>query len=145
MKYYSPSKCTFYDSVFKEVYISNGNWPDDLVEVGEQLYEEVVIKKPKSGYCLVTDENGKPSLKFSEELVVSEDILREISWRDRELTLADFEINKILDEDFVDSDRERSWRNYRKELRNWPDNPDFPDELKRPKQPVEKTNEIKYC
>ena len=58
----------------------------------------------------------------------------ERQWRDSELAKADIEINKATDS--ANYPLEKSWRNYRIELRDWPENPDFPSKLYRPTREV---------
>ena len=60
--------------------------------------------------------------------------MSERNWRDTELTAADEIINKI--EDFQIEGDSRPWRQYRAELRNWPQSQDFPDSTMRPVRPA---------
>ena len=55
-------------------------------------------------------------------------------WRNNELAKADIEINKAVDS--ANYSLEKSWRNYRQALRDWPEHPDFPDATKRPASPT---------
>ncbi len=54
----------------------------------------------------------------------------ERAWRDSELVVSDIEIYKA--EDDLGAFDATDWRDYRKALRDWPTNPDFPDSTKRP-------------
>jgi len=61
--------------------------------------------------------------------------LMERVWRDGELLLADIELNKIQDGETDARIAESQWREYRKALRAWPANKDFPNKDKRPLSP----------
>lgn len=57
--------------------------------------------------------------------------VQERIWRNAELARADVQINKAED---VGGDA-RPWREYRVALRNWPENPNFPNSNHRPVTP----------
>ncbi|MDP9653637.1 UNVERIFIED_ORG: hypothetical protein J2W87_001546 [Pseudomonas putida] len=59
----------------------------------------------------------------------------ERSWRDHELTVADVELLKAEDGDPASKGTPTEWRQYRVDLRNWPESPDFPDSGVRPVRP----------
>jgi len=54
-------------------------------------------------------------------------------WRDAELSRADIELNKVQDGCGVGT--VTAWRQYRVELRNWPEHLQFPAQEYRPKAP----------
>jgi len=57
----------------------------------------------------------------------------ERAWRNAELERADIELNKV--QDGMGTGTVTAWREYRCNLRNWPENQDFPDSSKRPVAP----------
>ena len=57
-------------------------------------------------------------------------------WRDQELTVADVELLKAEDGDPAFVSTPAQWRQYRVDLRNWPQSPDFPDSTLRPVRPT---------
>lgn len=59
----------------------------------------------------------------------------ERSWRDHELTVADVELLKAEDGDPASKGTPTEWRQYRVDLRNWPQSPAFPDSAMRPVRP----------
>ncbi|EPZ9322162.1 DUF4376 domain-containing protein [Salmonella enterica] len=61
MYYYSPSVNTFYPSELKEDYVSAGSFPDDIVEVSDEVYLEFTAKEPPPGRVLMADANNLPS------------------------------------------------------------------------------------
>lgn len=54
-------------------------------------------------------------------------------WRNIELSRADIELNKV--QDGVGTGTVTVWRQYRVDLRNWPESPLFPDSKCRPASP----------
>ena len=57
----------------------------------------------------------------------------ERAWRNAELSRADIELNKVQDGMGIGS--VAAWRQYRVDLRNWPENPEFPNSMARPVAP----------
>lgn len=72
-------------------------------------------------------------IKLNENKVLQIKALHEREWRDNELARSDRELNKVQDGDA--SGTVSSWREYRTLLRDWPENPNFPDSTKRPIAP----------
>jgi hypothetical protein len=66
----------------------------------------------------------KPEVEINLEAI-------ERRWRDKELKFADIEIS-ILEDDHQEA---FLWREYRIQLRNWPESEYFPNENHRPKRP----------
>lgn len=128
--YYSPSKDCVYLEDFKSKYEFNNNWPSDAVKISQKDFEEFFlsdktisnVRKYTNGLFVWGD---RPSIVNDEE--------RE--WRNLELIRADIELNKIQDSDPKAVGSVGDWRLYRKQLRNWPQSPDFPDKYKRPVSP----------
>jgi len=56
-------------------------------------------------------------------------------WRDAELARADVELFKVQDSDPKAVGSVADWRQYRKELRAWPEHEGFPSKANRPKAP----------
>lgn len=61
-------------------------------------------------------------------------IITERAWRDAELRRADIILNKVQD-GMTGFGSVGPWRSYRVELRNWPENPEFPKIENRPVAP----------
>ena len=59
----------------------------------------------------------------------------ERTWRNGELVVADVELLKAEDADPTAVGIPAEWRQYRVQLRSWPESPDFPDSTKRPVRP----------
>ena len=106
------------DSITGEVYA----YDDEQVEEG-WVKEGLVFMTPEE-----VEEHKNPKLTLEQASIL------ERHWRDSELAKADIEINTAVDSDnyFL----EKSWRNYRIVLRDWPENPDFPSKLYRPTREV---------
>ena len=107
--------------------------PNTAVEISVSKYKEL-RQGQLDGKVLSCDEDGNPILV--EKTVTQEEIfLAERSWRDVELDRADEELNKVQDSDPKARGTVSQWRDYRKALRAWPENPDFPEKSLRPKAP----------
>jgi hypothetical protein len=61
--------------------------------------------------------------------------LEELVWRNSQLQIADYELNKVQDSDPKAVGTVGEWRMYRKELRGWPENSKFPNKESRPISP----------
>lgn len=125
-KFFSGSNLSFYDSRDSE-YI-----PSDSVEISTELYL-AVLQGEGNGKQISVDDKGYPIL--IERPVVASDPRSERLWRNLELVLSDIELNKVQDGDKKARSTVSAWRNYRKELRDWPENENFPKEKFRPTSP----------
>lgn len=85
--------------------------PNDLVQMSEQEVYAHLHRQPTA-----------EQLEFAER-----------AWRDTELDRADIELNKV--QDGMGTGTVSQWREYRCNLRNWPESQDFPDSSKRPVAP----------
>ena len=61
---------------------------------------------------------------------------KERSWRNDELVVADVELLKAEDADPASVGTPAQWRQYRVDLRNWPQSQAFPDSTLRPVRPI---------
>lgn len=126
--YYSPSENAFYESSI------NTNIPEDVLEITTSRKKELFVGQSK-GLSIVPGEDGYP---VNEGCAVDIDRNLEIVWRNSELFRADIELLKVQDSDPKAIGTVSQWRDYRKALRTWPENPDFPDKQKRPVSPKHK-------
>lgn len=95
----------------------NASIPESITDIGDwEVYTPTETKPDKS------------QVKEAEKVAA---ISRERGWREEELYFADIKIN-ILEDDGLDASM---WREYRKSLRKWPENKNFPKEKYRPKRP----------
>lgn len=127
--YYSPSKNGFYSSNIHTA----SQIPKDAVEINEQEYKALFAGQ-SGGKVIVKGEDGKPIL--ADAYVDHEGI--EKDWRNAELDRADEELNKVQDADPKAFGTVTQWRQYRKELRAWPEHAEFPNKEFRPKSPDSK-------
>ena len=127
--YYSKESNGFY---LDEIHVKSGI-PKDAKKIPFELYRNLIDEQSK-GKIIIPDENGMPILA---DVASNEDILviKERMWRDSELRRADTELNKVQDADPKAMGSVASWRDYRKALRAWPENKDFPSPALRPKAP----------
>lgn len=127
--YYSSSVKGFFSSDVHSV----EQIPKDSVEISKDLYDELFVGQTK-GKLISSDENGFPFLK--DNPVDYKQIERD--WRDIELKRADNELNKVQDSDPKAIGTVTEWRQYRKDLRAWPENQNFPNKNLRPVSPDNK-------
>lgn len=123
MWYFSKSTNGFYN---KEV--NGSDIPKDVVVVPEHEYLKL------RGKSLSTNLEGFPVILECVDTLDSI-ILQERVWRDGELLRADIEIYKVQDSDSKAKGSISDWRAYRKSLRGWPENKDFPNKDFRPAAP----------
>ncbi|ELW7418187.1 DUF4376 domain-containing protein [Salmonella enterica] len=60
MYYYSPEQNTFYPTDLKKVYIDAGTFPDDVVEVDDDVWLEFAGNPPPEGKQRAAGKNGLP-------------------------------------------------------------------------------------
>ena len=102
--------------------------PEDSVEITEQEYQQL-FEDQTVGKLIVPDSNGYPiAVTVSPTLEDLKAIER--GWRNSELSYADIELNKVQDSDPKAKGTVSDWRNYRKELRAYPDTLDFPQGIR---------------
>ncbi|WP_166220862.1 phage tail protein [Pseudomonas atagonensis] len=131
MRYYSKSTdCTYLDRVHSVM-------PDDVIEISDALYQEV-FANPMLGKVRSVDESGLPILIDPPGLTSEERDKLERSWRDEQ-------INTVLwlrerHRDQLDLNQTPSLTTeqfsglliYIRNLRDWPQSPDFPSAKARP-------------
>lgn len=123
--YYSAAARGFYDDLHE-------NRPEDCVEISQTLHAEL-LEGQSTGLVIVPDKNGRPILDNPPPPTHEELICAARNWRNRELARSDIELLKV--QDGVGTGTVSAWRGYRIALRNWPENPNFPDSTKRPVAP----------
>jgi hypothetical protein len=125
--YFSETTQGFYQDGF------NSNIPEDAVTVSENKYSEL-YNKISNGFKVIVEDGVFSFVKQHDQQ--SEDFeVAERRWRDEQLNYADIELNKVQDSDPNSKGSVTEWRQYRKELRAWPDNKNFPNIDHRPTPP----------
>lgn len=131
--FYSTINDCFYLEELKQSYQASGNWPPDCLEISYEDFSKFSLNNPPKNKVRTFIDNKlcwvdqKPSLEDLES--------NERSWRNFELRVADVELNKVQDGDPKSIGSVSDWRGYRKNLRAWPEHPNFPSEQYRPKSP----------
>lgn len=100
-------------------------------------------KDLKTGQIFAFDDNGSQDKLITKDMVsvsqpaptVDIEQFAERAWRNKELVRSDIELNKVQDSDPKVKGTVSQWRDYRKALRAWPENTDFPNKDKRPLAP----------
>lgn len=133
MYLFSKSTLSFYPKFLLEDYKESGTLPSDVVEVSEEQFNSIMRGKVE-GKVVAANKAGEPILRdFShtkETLAIEERV-----WRDAELKRADVELLRVQDGEPDARGTVGEWRNYRKELRAWPEHADFPNRKSRPVAP----------
>lgn len=131
--YFSAARLGFFLEDLKEIYVKNGSWPVDVVEVSTEVWGIFSGGLPR-GMTVGADSNGHPVLVD----VPPEDedkVNQERAWRDGELNRADVELYKVQDSDPKAVGTVGMWREYRRELRIWPEHTNFTIKESRPVAP----------
>lgn len=128
MWYFDPDSSGFYNSKIHKTI------PEKAIKISEEDYFNFALKSNPENTC-ISISNGK--LVWSQISPPSNEDLQQIerSWRNIELHRADIELYKVQDSDPKSKGSVSEWREYRKALRSWPENPNFPNKEFRPKAP----------
>ncbi|WP_192034284.1 tail fiber assembly protein [Pantoea agglomerans] len=59
--YYSATNKGFYDDTLKERYEASGTWPDDALQITDELYRSL-MKGQQQGKVIGPDSHGRPTL-----------------------------------------------------------------------------------
>jgi len=100
-----------------------------LIENGVLLNDTVTLPNGNMGhirksYDTWLKEGNTPEPYFTQEELDNIKVNEERRWRDKELSWADIELNKI--QDGYTSGTVKEYRQYRNDLRNYPDSENFP-------------------
>lgn len=131
--FYSATNNNFLSEDYIEDYKASNSWPDDAKEVTNEVFQEFALDAPPEGKERTANSEGLPSWT-DKVLSASYTAQNERSWRDVELDKADIALFKIQDGE-TSTSNEAAWRQYRKDLRAWPQSKDFPKVEKRPVSP----------
>lgn len=129
---YKFSNGSFYPYHAKSTYEESGSWPDDGVDVDDDVFDEY-NQEHQDGMIVGCDKNGFPCWVKGQEkpLAVRAEIARhkrdhelnETSWMvDRHRDEKENKINTTLSEIMYEE-----LQVYRQSLRDWPSNNDWPD------------------
>ena len=123
--YYDPETSGFYqDDVHKII-------PPSAIEITDQQRWELLAGQTGKNIAVVDGD-----VVLSDVVKTIESIFQEErDWRDNELQKADIELYKVQDSDPKSRGTVTQWREYRKSLRAWPDNKNFPNKEYRPTSP----------
>lgn len=106
------------------------NIPADAFEISQKDYNDYYTKLC-NGFKATLVEGV---ITFTQQ-VLADDGKEERAWRDFELQRADLELYKVQDSDPKAFGSVSQWREYRKQLRAWPESEKFPDKTFRPEAP----------
>ncbi|MCX4218021.1 MULTISPECIES: phage tail assembly chaperone [Pseudomonas] len=132
MYYFSPTTSGFYHSD-----LHGTNIPVDAFELSEGEYCALVSNAPK-GTVLSLTANGRPERVLLAEQIPDD---TERAWRDKVLdrtqwlVLRDAEELEVGEGTTLRTDEFKQLLAYRQALRDWPNDPEFPDAQARPVEP----------
>lgn len=130
---YSPKLNTFFLTGVNDKNQAGRNVvPEDAISCSYSEFELYGLSVPPLGkmrgytgvICWVEDESYMDSAISNEHL-----------WIQNELSVVRTEIEKLQDQDSGSFGTLAVWRNYRKQLRSWPESPEFPNVQARPVSP----------
>lgn len=113
--------------------IHGKNIPEDSVSISNTHYRELMDGQAR-GLKISNDSSGFPVL-IQDDIDFRILCSRERSWRNQELQRADIELYKVQDSDPSSTASVADWRTYRKFLRAWPEDSNFPNTTFRPLSP----------
>ncbi|HCE5723717.1 tail fiber assembly protein [Pseudomonas aeruginosa] len=138
---FSPSARVFYPVALREVYETGEGWPADAVPVSNEHYLHLLAGQ-EAGMRIAADASGQPVLVDPPPLTEAERRTKARAWRDAQLAQTDGMVARHRDERDLGNDTTLKPEqfvevmNYRAALRNWPDDPAFPDPASRPEPPA---------
>ncbi|MEG6637248.1 phage tail protein [Pseudomonas aeruginosa] len=139
---FSPSAVAFYPVSLRKVYEEGSGWPLDAVPISTALYERILAGQ-ESGKRISVDSSGLPMLVDPPPPDEQRLVARARAWRDAQLIVTDGLVARHRDErelgklaTSLSSEQFREVMSYREALRNWPDDPAFPDPASRPEPPA---------
>lgn len=131
--YYSKQNDAFYPEEYREFYVNAGTWPSDLIETSAEDFNDFGLQTPPNGKI-----RGFIGGVFCwADIVITEEQAQqnEISWVSLEINRVRDELEKVQDSDPYSVGTVADWRNYRKLLRVWSTNINFPNKDFRPMAP----------
>jgi hypothetical protein len=126
--YFSKSNKAFY-----VVPVFEGVLPEDSVEISQDIWENL-IQEQNNGLVIQGNSVGYPVAvprQFSDVEIKSQ----ELSWIEQQLIFASNQLELVQDSDTSSFGSVQDWRTYRKALRAWSSDPNFPDKNFRPESP----------
>lgn len=134
MKYFfSPSLKSIYPEELKSVYVKAKSWPTDLIEIPETAAKIFIESSSPVGKVLGCVDNLPAWIDciMTQETLIHQEFL----WVDTELDRARDELEKVQDSDPKAVGSVSAWREYRKALRVWQNDNNFPNKELRPHAP----------
>ncbi len=130
--YFSPSQVAFYPASLREVYEYAGCWPVDGEWVSAELHEQL-MNEQAAGRAISSDVNGNPVAIERPPLSRQQRSAHERRWRDSQLLATDGLVVRHRDQ--LETGKETTLlpvqyhelMSYRASLRDWPEEPLFPD------------------
>lgn len=138
--YFSPSQVAFYPASLREVYEYAGCWPVDGEWVSAELHEQL-MNEQAAGRAISSDVKGNPVAIERPPLSRQQRSAHERRWRDSQLLATDGLVVRHRDQ--LETGKETTLlpvqyhelMSYRASLRDWPEEPLFPDSGGRPSVP----------
>lgn len=130
--FYSKSTDAFYPEDMLPIYKKANSIPNDLIKVSEQDFKDYSLTTAPEGKIRAYDHGFYwADIPLSDAAVAAS----EVYWVQKELDRVRDELEKVQDSDPSAVGTVTQWREYRKLLRSWTTNQNFPDKTKRPLSP----------
>ena len=128
------------DDHWRDSYDSAGSWPDDAVEISDDLYAAVVLNRP-ADKIIIADENGMPMLADQSAPSAEQLASTAIVQRDELLRIAAIRIAPLQDAVEIgeattaEEQQLLAWKKYRVALNRITEQPGFPTVIEWPDIP----------
>ncbi len=131
MFYYSPSKNGLYNHLFKDLLQEQNNWPEDLIEIEEQFYEEMINSPLK----VIMYDNETGSLLLSDPVLTDYEKLKRLQVQADTLLKNSYTV--VLDAYEKGETVPLEWVEYRSKLKEVLNTTDFSENITLPTPPTE--------
>ena len=143
--FFSPSRNTFFNSDWRDLYDAAGTWPADAIEVGTETFQEFAMGDPPMGKQRAAGEDGLPIWIDVPSPTEEERLVRAVLEISRLLQLAALNIAPL--QDAVDTDVAteaeiqslKAWKLYRVSVNRVPSQNGYPQVIHWPEIPGQLT------
>ena len=140
MIFYSAAKNAFFDSNWKDLYVSSGTWPDDCVEITPETYAYTVLNR-QADKTVVPGEDGYPVLADYPSPTCEQMAAIAVAKRDELISVASKRIAFLQDAVDIgettaaEEQQLLAWKKYRVALNRITEQPGFPTVIEWPDVP----------
>ncbi|EIU3154830.1 phage tail assembly chaperone [Pseudomonas aeruginosa] len=137
---FSPSAAAFYPVSLREAYESGNGWPADGIPVSAEVHARI-LQEQEAGRVICAGPDGQPMTKEPPPPSTDELAAIERAWRDHQLDATDALVARHRDEiedgdTTLTGEQYQALQAYRRTLRDWPEQGEFPLAEHRPSAPA---------